>query len=215
MKNRSILAPAIGAVAVLIACTACAPEQSSGTPTATPTATPSSTPTPSVTPTAPPLNLDDPASWTIDFTGVGPLTLGGSISAGRVDMTAFSDDSQPEACALVVFSALVDGVPDVWAQPGTDPDISDVLVVTGNGEPAPFVTGSPTTETGIGIGATEGELLEAYPEIAAKPGPNPDSLTYSVTDGAGGYINFAVDPSKLVESIAVSDQSVVPYEYCG
>jgi hypothetical protein len=217
MKNRSILAPTLGAIAVLIACTACAPDDPSGTPTATPTETPAATPSPapSGTATAEPLDLDEPASWTIDFSGVGPLTLGGSISAERVDMTAFSDDSQPEACALVVFSALAEDVPDIWAQPGTDPDVSDVLVVTGNGEPAPFVIGSPTTATGIGIGATEGELLEAYPEIASKPGPNPESLTYSVTDGAGGYINFAVDPSKLVESIAISDQSVIPYEYCG
>ena len=215
MQNRSILTPTLGIIAVLVACTACSATQSSGASTTAPTAPQSEAPTPTATPTAEPLDPADPSSWTIDFAGVGPLTRGGSISAESPGMSAFVDGSNTEACSLVVFDALAEDVPDIFAVPGADLDTSDELVVSGNGKPAPFVTGSPTTEAGIGIGATEGELIAAYPEVASEPGPSPDTLKYSVTDGAGGYINFTVDPSRLVESIAISGSDLIPYEYCG
>jgi hypothetical protein len=211
MQNRSILAPALSAIAVLVACTACAPSEPAPTETVTQTVVP----TPSSTPTEEPIDLADPSSWTIDFAGVGPLTLGGSIAAERASMTAFVDDSDPAVCTLAVFDGSAENVPTIWAEPETDLDTTKELVVTGLGEPAPFVAGSPTTEAGIGVGATEGELVAAYPEIVPTQGPGPDSTSYSLAGGSGGYINFTVDTAKLVESIAVSNSPDIPYEYCG
>jgi hypothetical protein len=205
-----------GALAVLLFCGACATNQPADPTSAPPEPSASATATPAPTPTTPALDLDDPASWVIGFDSVGPLTIGGSISAERVGMTAFSDDSQPEACALVVFRGIAPDVPSVWAQPDADPDVIDVIVVTGDGEAAPYSTGSPKTAEGVGIGATEAEVLAAYPGITEQPSEVvPDFSYYAVSDDSGRYIDFTVDPAGLVESSALSDQSVPPYEYCG
>jgi len=214
MKNRSILTPALGAVAVLIACTACTSNDPSATPTPTSAATTTAPPAPSSTPTAEPLDLADPSSWTIDFSGVGPLTRGGSIAAERASMTAFVDESNPEVCAIVTFDGIDEDVPDISSVSAADPDISTDLLLSGENTPDLFAAGSPTTEAGIGIGSTEAALNAAYPALQAQPGPGADSVHYTLTDGTG-YIHFTVYPTKLVQSIAVSASPTLPYEYCG
>ena len=192
------------------------PSTASATPTATPTPT-AAAPTAEPAPTAaapapaPALNLDDPRSWIISFTAVGPLDLGVSLNDQIPSMTAFTANAQ-DACPWVM-SFERPGTPSIWIPDYTDTGDIKQIVVQGWGSAANVAGTSPQTAGGIGIGATVDELRAAHPEtaeVAGKYAPH-----YSLSDGAGHWTNFAADDAGLIDTIVVGNSQVMDSEYCG
>lgn len=165
--------------------------------------------------TTPELDISDPASWIITFDGVGPLTIGGSLTAEASLMTAFTRGS--ETCPAGAFSSTT--APSVWALVKTDNTSIDKLVVTGNADPARFVATTPKTIEGIGIGASLAQLTAAYPSIV-RTGEypagefDPNVIYFGVSNSSGRWIDFSI-VNGLVESITIQASGIPDAEMCG
>lgn len=201
---------------LLLLLAGCAAPASNPTPRATfeATATPSPSPTPTPTAEAPPpapaapvapVYTENTADWIITYTGIGPIEFSQPFS--QIAATIPSPDRLFQACPPLslytsgiqpqVGVAYVDDVP--W----------DLVVATFGQEP--LTDQAPHTEAGIRVGSTEADILAAYPDALL----NGDATygAYVITNGAGGYITFAMSEG-LVEGIHVSDHPSAPKEYC-
>jgi hypothetical protein len=169
-----------------------------------------SSPAPSPKPT---LNLADPSSWLIGFDQVGPLSIGGRISEEKAQMTAFTDTSSA-SCPVAMFAT--DNSPSIWVSPGADGDSINLIALGAAlfGKSIPAVEGgTPKTEKGIGIGATEQQLKAAYSGIV-ETGTYGSETYYGVSNGNGRWIDFVI-ADGAVDAIAVGSSSTPPSEYCG
>ncbi|TFC00038.1 MULTISPECIES: hypothetical protein [unclassified Cryobacterium] len=176
-----------------------------------PTAAPTSAPT--VTATAAPLNLNDPSSWIIGFSGVGPMVLGADLTSTKESMTAFSQTLWDECPSRSVVTFAEAGSPSfVIADQGGDGIIQQVVVQTGESA-AGSATSSARTSAGIGIGATLDQLTIAYPAITYQDAGTPIAQ-YARASGEGKWIHFVVLEDK-VSQIIVSPQAGIAKELCG
>ncbi len=219
---------ALAAVLVLSGCVAepapaPAPTTSSASPVLTPSPTPTEspgpgagTPTPGAEPSWPAYDPADPSTWTIDFSGIGPFTLGESLEeqAAAFDGIPFDDCGNS---AVASYSS-----PGVWfAASRSGDDSGDVVLVyatTSQDQPG---TPGPHTTAGIRSGDSIGALLAAYPGIRAHMGAL--SPHYFLTDGST-WINFSVfgrdsveeiQPTDTIGGISVTYQETPPKEICG
>lgn len=194
-----------------------APTSPEPTRTAAPSATPTSeapvasaSPTPSPTPTAdaaPVYSPDDFASWTIDFTGVGPLLLGTPVEEAAAVVTLPSESCRPGVVSYLGFSAA--GVsPDAGA-----PMESVLVMYSPDAVDRGEVTAWPATEEGITIGSTIDEVLAAYPDAVGYQTAY-DTTVYSITDGSV-FIHFDDYGQGTLQSIVVSIYDQRPKEFCG
>jgi hypothetical protein len=211
-KRRHLAVAAIISIGALLlsgcAAAAATPPTEKPTVAAQPTESSSATAsTPTSTPNA--INLDDPSSWIIDFTSVGPLAVGGDISAIDQSMTAFTRATY-DGCPSVIsftkpeFPTFV--IPD---RLGTG--VVEQIVLQAGVSAAEYSPNSPRTSTGIGIGSTQEELTAAYPALTFIDDHN--TPHYAVSDDNGNWINFSIY-ENLVNDIVVRASSVVAKEYC-
>jgi hypothetical protein len=181
-----------------------------------PLATPSTSDLPTgntMTPTStsPVLNLDDPRSWLVDFAGIGPLALGDRVSEREESMTSFTTTRQDACPWVTAFDKS--GFPSIWIPDPSDSGIVEQIVLQKWGSPQDVAANSPHTSTGIKIGATLDQLRAAYPALAQNEGKY--APYYSVTNGSGKWINFAVNDGGLVSTIVVRASPNMDSEYCG
>lgn len=181
-----------------------------GTSTPTPTPTSALTPTPSAPPTPTAADPDDPSSWVIGFTSVGPLAVGAEMGAATQSMTAFTSSNIFEGCPSIV-SFDKPGVPNFVITDDVDGGLRQI-VLQGGGNPSEFTATSPRTSSGIGIGATLDQLKTAYPTLTdLNDYFHPH---YALPDGSGNWIHFAVSEGS-VYTIVVHAQAFMPRELCG
>ena len=187
------------------------PTSSAGPTASTSVPTPTPTPTPSAPPTPTAVNPDDPGSWVIGFTSVGPVAVGAEMGAATQSMTAFTSRNTFAGCPSIV-SFDKPGSPDVVITDTGEDGIVRQIVLQGGVDPSGVAAGSPRTSTGIGIGATLDELITAYPTLTDlndyfRP-------HYAVPDGNGNWIHFAVSEG-VVYTIVVHANAFIPRELCG
>lgn len=137
------------------------------TPTGAPVEeTPHPTPTALSTPTKGGFTLDDPSTWTISGTEMGPVAIGGPRLGETDDLSsAYQNDIGNQVCDAGIGSAWQrTDAPNlvIWSR---DEVVIGVRVWTPNDEVLPTMTG-PTTSEGIGIGSTLDELRSAYPSAS-------------------------------------------------
>lgn len=188
----------------------CAPTTPALSDTALPEPEVSATQSP--TPPAPAIDLADPSSWIIDFSGVGPLTIGGSLAEQRQSMTAFTDRSGPD-CLVGMFHQT--GSPSIWVHPGNDDSIDSIALggaIFGGPQVGDISAASPKTVEGIGVGATVDALRAAYPGLEETGSYN--FLTYYGVAGTSNWMVFWV-ADGVVDGVSIGPNSVPPSESCG
>jgi hypothetical protein len=167
-------------------------------------------------PSPAPIDLGDPSSWVITFDGIGPLTIGGRISEQRASMTSFTEEVDPNGCPLAVFRIPGSTTPHLWAAPSDEGDTVSMVSAQGGADPVLAAARSPKTVVGVGVGSSEAELLDAYPDISKVQGRIPDLDHYSLSSGVGRWIHFSIyGPDPFVTSITVNESDLPPYEVCG
>jgi len=179
------------------------------TPTETPTPTPTATPTPTST-----LDPADPATWTIDFDGVGPVTLGMPMADVNGATPTMSDETYdicrpaqldlvaPDGLSLTAFETTASGDQVGNIHVGFNFDVGgDQTLAT------------PRTDRGIGIGSTTAELLAAYPGIPLTGSYGDVANYYGIDGGHGTWVVFGTLHDK-VYAITVGPSSTIPSEYC-
>ncbi|MCS5496061.1 hypothetical protein NY547_02260 [Cnuibacter physcomitrellae] len=230
---RAAWGAALAAVLVLSGCVAePAPTPS---PTASPSRTPSATPTPTSTPTpdgpqpgtptpSPTAGADpswpaydpaDPGTWTIDFSGIGPFTVGRPMEEQVAAFTGLARDDCGGNPGVASYHA-----PGTWLAAvefnGGDVGLVSAAARSG-GEPAV----RPHTAEGIRPGDSVAAVLAAYPGIQAHV--HSSSASYFLTDGTT-WINFVVEgadsvdalhPDDVVGLITVGTLEFAPKEICG
>jgi len=184
-----------------------------------PTPTPTSTPSP--TSTRPAYALDDPSTWTISGTEVGPIALGGERSTELDDLAGAFETLGPEQTCPnpnAVFLRSEQGMDMVVS--GQDGTVQGVDI--GLGEPlGPERAAAPTTAEGLGLGSTLAELRAAYPDLhysrAGAEGPtDEDPYGGYVTAMNGATVTFAIRPGETAVTrmwVSISEPRP-PYEYC-
>lgn len=193
---------------------------SSSTP-AVETPSASSTPPPSATPapTAKPFSIEDPGTWTISFTEVGPIALGAPYAGEIDDLTsAYSRDNENCPNPNVSFWHRSGSVELVVAD--TDGVVSGVSIGLVSPTDPSYRTTAPTTAEGAGIGSTLAELKTLYPDIentgnyggtGAEGG-----YEYWSIHSADGYITFVLgDDHTHVGQVWVAATPQPPSEFCG
>lgn len=187
------------------------PSGTSGTGIVDPAGTPSPTPiAPDPTPT-PTVDLADPSSWLITYTGVGPLRLGQERDEAMKDMTAFTLLSDDGTCPARFYES--DALDMEFSTTGSGTTLS--VIGVGNGLPSTpaRIAASPKTAEGIRQGSTEAEVRAAYPGVVRAGGDS--SYGYlTQTDGQGHWLVFFVT-NGVVQSVSVQDSSEPRTEYCG
>jgi len=220
MKNRTTAFRTHGMIAALavgvLLTAGCAGEPANDEPAAaSPSSTPSapaetSTPTPA-TPAPTEVNLDDPHSWLIDYTGIGPLTLQGQLADQAASATSFTSTLQ-DGCPWVTALDKAD-FPSIWLPDPSDTGVIEQIVLQAWGSAPTLAANSPQTAAGIGIGATLDQIEAAYPDIEKNDGRY--APFYSLPDGSGHWINFALSTDGVVDTIVVRDSALMDSEYCG
>jgi len=211
-RARLPVAAIVAVSTVLLA--GCAGQQSTSVPVPGPTLSDhsnDSTNAPTPTSTSAVANPDDPRSWLIGFTGIGPLALGQRITEGATAMTAFTTAVQDACPWETAFDKS--GFPSIWIPDPSGTGVVEQIVLQAWGSPGTVAANSPRTSSGIGIGATLDELKTAYPALSQKEGKY--APYYSLPDTSGNWINFAVTDQGLVDTIVVRTSSEMDSEYCG
>ena len=208
--GRSRTLGAVAALAGLLLLTGCA-GASADAPTAGPTPSASPAPTTSTpTPTPAAQSLDDPTSWGIGFTGIGPLSVGDDIADAAESMTAFTSTVYDGCPSVVAYGRT--GFPTVLIPDRLGTGVVEQLVLQGGADSASLAAVSPRTDAGIGIGSTLDDLMTAYPEVTFQD--DPFTAHYALPDDNGNWINFVLS-DDVVTDIVVRASPVVAKEYCG
>lgn len=166
-------------------------------------------PTPPVSEEPTTAAVDDPSSWIIDFTSVGPLAVGEEISATEQTMTAFTRTIYDGCPSVISFDKP--GFPTFVVPDRLGTGVVEQIVLQAGVNAAEYSANSPRTTVGIGIGSTLEELKAAYPTISFIDDQN--TPHYAVPDDEGNWINFSIY-DNLVNDIVVRASSVVSKEYC-
>lgn len=208
----------IGVVAgVLIAAMAgCAPTAGDGgAPSSPPASTPSSGPTSSEAPSSEP-DPGDPSSWIISDAGVGPIEIGGDFAAALAELPeTWSNDTAN--CSWSAWWNADDAHYGIFFVRGTESEtapISEISVYTAAETPSDVE--GPVTRDGLGIAATEEEILAAYPD-AQKGAAQIGGGTWIMLPGDGdAHVFFEYrEGVDAASDVVVTTRSEPSYEVCG
>lgn len=208
-RTGPIIAIALGALLVAgCSTTAPAPEQTITAPVPSPTL-----PTPEPSPTSEsPIELEDPSTWAITETGIGPLEPGGDFEATLSELPdSWANDEQ---CSWAAWWNAEDRSYTVDFVRGTESEDAPILSASASAAD-PVTSGvGPRTEDGLGIGSTKDEVLAQYPDAGEGRSQIGEGTWLSVP-GDGTTIFFEYYTGEEANAVTVTTLEEPPYEVCG
>ncbi|TDN41861.1 hypothetical protein EDF64_11550 [Curtobacterium flaccumfaciens] len=171
-------------------------------------------PVPTPTPTKAPFALDDPSTWTISGSEVGPVALGGTTEAE-------SDDLE-QAFQLLPATPSSCTAPGTWARDGSptlliaaENDRVTGVLIGAEGDSARTTTTGPTTAAGIGVGSSSDTLRAAYPSLHERVSTPDNSWSRWDVQLPDGLVSFQLGKGGAsVDSIWVSPDQNLPTAVC-
>lgn len=153
-------------------------------------------PEPSASPTSE-ADPTDPGLWLIDFDGIGPVTIGGSIADATPALAEFAaapSDTCPNPA--VRLSTMAGGPALIYDLDADNPDTVGSYVSVSAGPLSGFGgtlndAATPRTAGGIGLGSSLADVNGAYPD-AREIEYSEGYVYYVITDGSERYIQFTV-----------------------
>jgi hypothetical protein len=165
-------------------------------------------------PASPSADPNDPATWLIDFDGVGPAVLGRSFEEQRQTLPGFDDTTDSLCVDSHLRLQAPSGLPLLFVGSAEQADRTAAVELSSTGSTAPDLRqASPKTAAGIGLGSSDEELLAAYPGIEKTGGyVDPEEFPYyGLTDGNGGWIVFGII-DHVVDRIQIAHEADLPIE---
>src|SRR5690606_12782794 len=159
-----------------------------GTAQPSPSAAAPSEALPSGEPPSVAIDPEDPATWTIDGAGIGPISLGGDFRATLDDLPEESwtnDDN----CPWAAFWNAPDAGYGLHFAQGTEAADAPIGLVSVSA-PADAVDSDagPRTDQGLGLGATKDEVRAQHP----------DAVEAEAAIGGGSFLSITADEGSTV-----------------
>ncbi len=199
----------LAVLAIASGCSAPAPAPTV-TVTVTPTASPSPSPTPTDAPDPAAYDPGDPATWVIDYAGIGPFVLAETLADVQAAVPASVDTCRP---GVDTYGLDGLGLTAVSGIDQSDPSAPIVVVRMLALDGIAPTTPQPRTAAGIGLGSTVAELQAAYPELESYQGMQGSTVYRIAADGR--TINFEDFGTGELQIISVVEGTAVASEYCG
>lgn len=206
-RTAFMMAAAFGALMLAGCATASpAPEATTTEPVPSPT---SSAPSPT---SEPPVDLEDPSTWTVTETGIGPIETGGDFTATLSELPeSWTNDDN---CSWTAWWNAEDQSYSMNFVRGTESDDAPIVLASASAaDPVTPGVGPRTTE-GLGIGSTRDEVRAQYPDAAEGEAPIGDGTWLSVA-GDGPTIFFEYYTGDQANAVTVTTLEQPPYEVCG
>ncbi|MGU3645392.1 hypothetical protein ACLBXX_10525 [Microbacterium sp. C23T] len=178
------------------------PDASATTAAAEPSATAGATPT---------IDSEDPSTWLITDSGIGPIELGMPFS-GALELMPPGTTNDPERCAWLAWWTSQDQDYNVYTAGSSDAaDAGPVGLIATEGWAGAAAAPGPRTADGVGVGSTVDEVRTAYPDAVETP----DSIDSSIVHLRAGRIFFTYREDPVIAAVTVTAMDVPPYELCG
>lgn len=215
MQRRSIETAV--AVLVVMSLTACVRADRANLATASPTASPSAVASPNLKP----FNTDNPATWIVSESGIGPFRLGANLKAITATLKSLKvknyECPNPLASFYEIAGSTITAIVDISGDVvGVDVgDSSQTPNGSTDGGRSPL--SGPHTAQGIGYGSMVSQLQAAYPStVRTDYVPYGSFPHYTQKTAAGAWITFSVSAEgQEIYGIGVWPGSPPPYEVCG
>lgn len=206
-RTAFMMSAAFGALMLAGCATASpAPETTTREPVPSPT---SSAPSPT---SEPPVDLEDPSTWAVTETGIGPIETGGDFDATLSELPeSWTNDDN---CSWTAWWNAEDQSYSMNFVRGTESDDAPIVLASASAaDPVTPGVGPRTTE-GLGIGSTRDEVRAQYPDAAEGEAPIGDGTWLSVA-GDGATIFFEYYTGDQANAVTVTTLEEPPYEVCG
>ncbi|WP_146236336.1 hypothetical protein [Curtobacterium sp. MCBD17_023] len=181
-------------------------------------------PTPTPTGTKGAFALNDPSTWTISGSEVGPIEIGGEFEAEGDDLrVAYRSLPPGEGSCTVPGTWAREGYSTIelaWEETETSGalvrSVSGVLITAEDGGTPTSLVPGPTTAAGIGVGSTIGEVRAVYSTLVnSTPDFSGPGSMWDVTQ-ADSVLRFQVGTDgEHVNAIWVSTDPNRPMAVCG
>ncbi|WP_194422228.1 hypothetical protein [Microbacterium abyssi] len=208
-RTGPIVVAALGAL-MLAGCATASPAPEASTPAPEPSAT-SADPDPSPT-SEPPVDLEDPSTWVVTETGIGPIETGGDFAATLAELpdTWMNDEN----CSWAAWWNAEDESYNMNFVRGTESEEEPIVLASASAADPVTPGVGPRTEEGLGIGSTKDEVRAQYPDAAEGEAPIGEGTWLSVP-GDGTMIFFEYYTGDQANAVTVTTLEEPPYEVCG